>query len=158
MADSKTAPVSDVTASSFYKSDAFGPANLIDGGKDFGGWITDAGKCGGAWVAFRFAEPVLLGSVEICNGFIEEEAAKTRDDYYFHKRAREITISFGAAGPSSIEATLEDSKEPQTIPLNPAAPVTEARISIRSVYDASPGGTIKPFDVLGLRQVTWLMR
>ena len=46
--------ISEVTASSFYKSEAFGPGNLIDGNKEFGGWITDVAASQNAWIEFRF--------------------------------------------------------------------------------------------------------
>ena len=158
MAETNPAEVAEVAASSFYKSDAFGPANLIDGDRAFGGWITAAGHCEGAWISFRFTAPALITSVEICNGFIEKEAAETRDDYYFHKRAKDITLSFGPNGPAPLDVTLNDGKEPQVIDLKIDTPVREARLTIRSTYDTGPDTTIKPFDVVGLRQVTWLMR
>ena len=40
----------EITASSFYKSEAFGPKNLIDGNKDFGGWLTDVAAWQNAWI------------------------------------------------------------------------------------------------------------
>jgi hypothetical protein len=149
------ATVWDVTASSFYKSDAFGPANLIDGDRAFGGWIAAAGHCKDAWVCFRFTAPVLITSVEICNGFIEKEAAETRDDYYFHKRAKDVTLSFGPNGPAPLDITLDDGKEPQSIDLKIDRPVREARLTIRSTYDTGPDETTQPFDVVGLRHVAW---
>ncbi|MEL0106308.1 MAG: hypothetical protein VW802_05115 [Rhodospirillaceae bacterium] len=150
-----TIKITEVRASSFYKSEAFGPANLIDGDKEFGGWITDVNAWQNAWIEFRFAAPASLSEVEICNGFIEEEIAKTRDDYFFHKRAKDIVIGFGEADPNGVQITLKDSKEPQIIPLNLSTPADRARITFMSVYDASPGDSITPYDVMGLRHIAW---
>ena len=147
--------ITEITASSFYKSEAFGPANLIDGDKNFGGWITDVAAWQNAWIEFQFSVPTPLTNVEICNGFIEAKVAKTRDDYYFHKRAMDITISFADGGPEPIHFTLNDVKEPQILALDIDQPVETARITVTSVYDGSPDNTITPYDVLGLRHVKW---
>ena len=148
--------VTKVTASTFYKSEAFGPGNLIDGDKEFGGWITDVAAWQDAWIEFRFAAPAQLVSVEICNGFIEEGVAQTRDDYYFHKRAKDIIIGFDESGPAPIHLTLEDIKEPQVMALDLSQPAETARITFTSVYDTSPDDFIAPYDVMGLRHVEWL--
>ena len=42
--------ITKVTASTFYKSEAFGPGNLIDDDKEFGGWITDVAAWQDAWI------------------------------------------------------------------------------------------------------------
>lgn len=57
-----TIKITEVRASSFYKSEAFGPANLIDGDKEFGGWITDVNAWQNAWIEFRFAAPASIRS------------------------------------------------------------------------------------------------
>ena len=147
-----------VTASSFYKSESFGPGNLIDGNKNFGGWITDVKAWQDAWVEFQFAKPTQPNMVEICNGFIEENIAQTRDDYYFHKRAKDITINFGGEPHTIFEIvyfTLKDSKEPQALLLNLTQPITSARITVTSIYDTAPDNAITPYDVMGLRHIEW---
>jgi len=147
--------ITEVTASSFYKSEAFGPQNLIDGNKNFGGWITDIAAWQNAWIEFRFAEPVSLFSLEICNGFIEEEVANTRDDYYFHKRAKNMVIHLGGDHPKLVHEMLEDIKEPQILTLGIFQPIQTVRIIFTSVYDSAPDSSITPYDVLGLRHVEW---
>jgi hypothetical protein len=151
----KKIEISTITASSFYKSEAFGPKNLIDGDKNFGGWITDVAAWQNAWIEFRFAEPTPLLSLEICNGFIEEEIAKTRDDYFFHKRAKNMAIHLGGDHPKLVHEMLEDIKEPQILTMGIFQPIQTVRIIFTSVYGSVPDPSITPYDVLGLRHVEW---
>jgi hypothetical protein len=153
-------PVAQVHASSYYRSsgnvsDTFHPARLIEGRKDFGGWISDVGQVENAWIEFRFVKPARLAAVEIVNGLIEEGPNKTRDDYYFHMRAREAVLTFPDSGAPDVALTLADSKAPQVHPLDPGWPVAAVRMTINSVYRDSPDGTIKSFNVVGLRAVEW---
>lgn len=152
--------VAEARASSYYQSrsyapDAFHPATLIDGNKEFGGWLSAVGQWRDAWIEFRFAQPVYLASVEICNGFIDKDEAAKRDEYYFHLRPKDVAIQF--SGPARPEAALVlgDAKEPQVFALDPGGPVTGALLVVRTAHDASPQGAIKPFDVVGLRHVEW---
>ncbi|MGY8991570.1 MAG: NADase-type glycan-binding domain-containing protein [Rhodospirillales bacterium] len=151
----KKIEIATITASSFYKSEAFGPKNLIDGDKNFGGWITDVAAWQNAWIEFRFAEPTPLLSLEICNGFIEEEIAKTRDDYFFHKRAKNMAIHLGGDHPKLVHEMLEDIKEPQILTMGIFQPIQTVRIIFTSVYGSVPDPSITPYDVLGLRHVEW---
>jgi len=152
--------VAEVRASSYYRSsgnvsDTFHPARLIEGRKDFGGWISDVGRVEDAWIEFRFVKPVRLVAVEIVNGLVEEAPNKTRDDYYFHMRAREAVLTFPDSGTPEIVLVLADSKTPQVHTLDPGRPVVVVRLTIKSVYRDSPDGTIKPFNVVGLRSIEW---
>jgi len=147
--------VSNIAASSFYKSEKFGPKDLIDGDKNFGGWITDVAAWGNSWIEFRFAKPIPLASVEICNGFIEKEIDKTRDDYFFHKRAKDIAIYLGDDHPKPLHLTLKDIRDPQVLTLGILQPIQTVRIVFSSVYDSAPDPSITPYDVLGLRHVEW---
>lgn len=153
-------PVAEVRASSYYRSsgnvaDTFHPARLIEGRKDFGGWISDVGRFEDAWIEFRFVKPARLAAVEIVNGLVEEGPNKTRDDYYFHMRARDVVLDFGDPGASPMALTLADSKAAQVHALDPGRPVAAVRMTIKSVYRDSPDGAIKSFNVVGLRSVEW---
>lgn len=155
-----TIPVAEVRASSYYRSsgnvaDTFHPARLIEGRKDFGGWISDVGQVGDAWIEFRFAMPARLAAVEIVNGLVEEGPNRTRDDYYFHMRAREAVLAFPDSGAPDIALTLADSKTPQVHAADPGRLVAAVRLTIKSVYRDSPDGAIKSFNVVGLRSVEW---
>ena len=144
--------IATVRASTQYKQ--FGPDSLVDGDKEFGGWISDVGDWRNAWVEFRFEEPARVGAVEICNGFVEEAVNRARDDYFFHLRAADVAVSFAGAGGG--EAILvRDVKEPQLFEIDSDAVVEAARITIRGVHRQAPSPEIKPFDVVGLRQMTW---
>jgi hypothetical protein len=153
-------PVAEVRASSYYRSsgnvtDTFHPARLIEGRKDFGGWISDVGRVADAWIEFRFVKPARLVAVEIVNGLVEEGPNQTRDDYYFHMRARETVLTFPDSEAPDITLALADSKTPQVHALDPGRPVAIVRFTIKSVYRDSPDGAIKSFNVVGLRSVEW---
>lgn len=144
--------IATIRASTQYKE--FGPENLIDGDKEFGGWISDVGDWRNAWVEFRFEKPAHVRAAEICNGFVEEAVSGTRDDYFFHLRASDVVISFaGAEGEAAIH--VRDVKEPQLFEIDSDAAVAAARIAIRGVHRQAPSPKIKPFDVVGLRHVAW---
>ena len=152
--------VAEAWSSSFYQSrsyapDAFHAAKLIDGDKEFGGWLSAVGKWRDAWIEFRFARPAHLASVEICTGFIDKEQAQKRDEYYFHLRPKDVAVQFAGPGRPEAALVLEDIKEPQVFALESGGLVTGALLIVRTVYDASPQGAIKPFDVVGLRHVEW---
>ena len=106
--------IATVRASTQYKR--FGPDSLVDGDKEFGGWISDVGDWRNAWVEFRFEEPARVGAEAIL---------------------------------------VRDVKEPQLFEIDSDAVVEAARITIRGVHRQAPSPEIKPFDVVGLRQMTW---
>lgn len=149
-----------VTASSYYRnegklSDPYHPLRTAEGRKVYGGWISDVAQWIGAWIEYRFAAPVRIAAVEIVNGFVEESPAQTRDDYYYHLRPKDLTVSFPDSGAADIALILADAKEPQVFALDPGRAVSAVRITVGSVYRESPGGAIKPYDVVGLRSVEW---
>jgi hypothetical protein len=149
-----------VTASSYYRatgriSDSYHPARLIEGRKDFGGWISEVGGWNGAWLEFRFARAVVLAAVEIVNGLVEEEPNRTRDDFYYHLRVGVAEIVADGAVTPLARLTLADVKTPQLFPLEPRRRVAAVRFMVRDVHRLSPTGAIKPFDVVGLRSVEW---
>lgn len=149
-----------VAASSYYRnegkdSDPYHPVRTAAGNKVYGGWISDVGQWDGAWIEYRFAESVRIAAVEIVNGFVEEGPAQSRDDYYYHLRLKDVTVSFPGSGAAEVALALADSKEPQAFALDPGRPVMAARIAVRSVYRDSPDGQIKPYNVAGLRSVEW---
>ena len=153
-------PVLAVTASSYYRAagritDLYHPARLIEGRKDFGGWISDLGCWDGAWLEFSFLHPVVLAAVEIVNGFVEEEPNRTRDDFYYHLRVRAAEIAADGAATPLACLTFADAKTPQVFPFDRERRAEKVRLVVRDVHRLSPAGAIKPFDVVGLRSVEW---
>ena len=144
--------IATVWASTQYKD--FGPENLIDGDKEFGGWISNVGDWLNAWVEFRSERPARVRAVEIRNGFVEEAVNRTRDDYFFHLRAEDVVISFAEAG-GDAPIRVRDVKGPQLFEIDSDGASEAARITIRGIHRQAPSPEIKPFDVVGLRQVAW---
>lgn len=148
-----TVTISHITARSSYGQ--FQASRLIDDQQDVGGWISGVGDWRDCPLELRFAEPVAPIALEVVNGFIEENKAGLRDDYYYHLRPQRIDLYLGSSE-IPVPLDLADDKAPQRLTLPPGPPVDCLRLVIRSVYRDSPDGTIRSFDVVGLRHLVVL--
>lgn len=142
-----------VSARSTYGN--FSASRLINGQRDVGGWISGVGEWRDCHLELRLAEPGIPVALEVVNGFIEENKVGIRDDYYYHLRPQRIDLYLGS-GEIPVPLELADDKAPQRLTIPPGPPVDSLRLVIRDVYRDSPDGTIRSFDVVGLRHLTVL--
>ena len=147
-------PVNEIPASAH--GGAFGPEGLIDGDKRFGGWLSGADGWQNAWLSFGWSEPVPVRAVEIVNGFVEKSGR--RNSFYRHLRAAEIVLTFDGTITRTIR--LDDINGPVIFSVGLGAPAVDVELNIRGVHRGgpTPRSRIKPLEVVGFRQVTWLAK
>jgi hypothetical protein len=105
-------------------------ANLIDGNPATA-WVEARSDDGiGEWIVIDFTQPRDVTGIELQNGY-----AKNADIYGKNGRVRDVEINLSSG--QSLRHTLNDSANPQTIPLSGADGVGWLQLKILSVYPGS---------------------
>ena len=91
----------------------------------------------------------------VLTGFMDQDPSPSRDSYYYHLRPRRVQIVPDGKHEDSVTVTLLDQKEEQSFEIHFKGAVSSVRLIIRSVYRASLHQDVDPYDVVGLRRVSW---
>ena len=125
--------------------DKFAPDKAIDGDPDTC-WQEGGEDEAGEWIEVEFA-PSTVSALQITNGYNASKAL-----YKGNRRLKDIEISIDGGEP--IPFRLEDTGEPQPVPVKNVDGATTVRITIVSTYDAKETavhGT--PFDDAALGEI-----
>lgn len=130
-----------VEASSFLPG--WEPENLIDGDPSTH-WNDESLHGIGAWLTFRFAEPVQITELELQNLLDEEKFKRNYKIQGYLITTNDLGVE--------ISGRLDNDNAAQRVPIASLA-TTELTISVASTYPAESAGDKPPFDELALLSV-----
>jgi F5/8 type C domain len=132
-----------VEASSFLPG--WEPENLIDGDPSTH-WNDESLHGIGAWLTFRFSDPVSITEIELQNLVDEEKFKRNYKIQGYLITTDDLTVEF------SGRLDNVDGSNPQRVPIASLA-TRELTIEVKSTYPAESAGDKPPFDELALLSV-----
>ena len=130
-----------VDASSFLAG--WEPENLIDGDPSTH-WNDESLHGIGAWLTFRFSEPVSITEIELQNLLDDEKFKRNYKIQGYTISTDDLTVEFSGR--------LDNVNDPQRVPIASLA-TRELTILVQSTYPAESAGDKPPFDELALLSV-----